>query len=184
MCGPHTILPSHPSSLPQNTPYPNPSVSSNPLSTPSTSLGLLRPQTPPPRTTSAPCIPTSFPTKFRPTFPGPMPTHRRTPNSWSKNLMLSHQRTVSTACRARRFLRSSALLKGREETFEMQGNKPGYLMGVVSSCSRIHFAAGAIRGEWNGESQLSRTARGSWPPNCRSWTSRALMRSMLPESTI
>ncbi|KAL1835824.1 hypothetical protein VTK73DRAFT_5304 [Phialemonium thermophilum] len=79
-----------------------PSVSSRPLSTSSISLGSVMAHTPPPLTRSLPRMPTSLPTRFRPTLPGPMPTQRRTLSSWSRYLMLSHQRTVSTHWRASR----------------------------------------------------------------------------------
>lgn len=59
--------------------YPTPSVCSSSLSMLSISLGSLSPHTPPPFTPSAPLIPTSFPTKFRPTLPGPIPIHLLTP---------------------------------------------------------------------------------------------------------
>lgn len=54
------------------------SVSSRALRTSSTSLGSLMPHTPPPLRLSFPRIPTSLPTRFLPTLPGPIPIQRRT----------------------------------------------------------------------------------------------------------
>ena len=51
------------------------SVLSRSFNTASTSLGPLIPQTPPPFV-PAPFSPTSLPTRFLPTLPGPMPIHR------------------------------------------------------------------------------------------------------------
>ena len=65
----------------------------------------------------------------------------------------------------------------------MQGKRAGKTRSVSSSMARTAALAGAIMGEWKGLSQLRRTARGSWPPNCRSCTSSAWMRSMSPLST-
>ncbi|KAL1841212.1 hypothetical protein VTK73DRAFT_3563 [Phialemonium thermophilum] len=50
--------------------------------------------------------------------------------------------------------------------------------------ARMTSTAGRMMGLWKGLSLLRRTARGSWPRNWRTWATRVLMRSTLPESTI
>ncbi len=159
------------------------SVFSNPLRHSSTSLGCVIAQTPAPFPASLPSMPTSLPTRFRPTLPGPNPTHLLTPHSWCKNLMLSHHLTVSTHSLDNKSFRSASDSNGLAETLLTHGNGPGNLTSVLASISRIAVTASAIKGEWNGLSVLSLTALGSCPPNCLSCTSRILIRSIFPDST-
>src|SRR5947207_7620343 len=70
------------------------SVSSSDRKVVSISFGSDIAHTPPPL---APLLPTSLPTRFLPTLPGPRPSHRFVPASWSRYFILSHQRIVSTA---------------------------------------------------------------------------------------